>query len=229
MKKYDIRKYIMDVFHRTGEDGTVELPEFWYDADEPDHKLSCTLKWTAEDAKKLGDEASRLMEYFAVLGPRYDELEDMTEDELIAVLPKDQVEVWCTYRPLFLQEDYAEDMLEIWGKIDNIEYAADLLKRQAEGEELDEDEREIVAEYGNASLTADEQAQLEWYRNLSWQEASLRIGKGLCALNAVLGGSRICKLISLSAPEIIIEKEIEQFANALILHRFGEQIECIPL
>lgn len=58
-------------------------------------------------------------------------------------------------------------------------------------------------------------------------EAEERVGKGPAACDVIIRAWRLCRLMSLDAPEIIIRGEANLFAQALVIHWYCEELEIV--
>ena len=58
-------------------------------------------------------------------------------------------------------------------------------------------------------------------------EAEARVGKSPAAYDVIIRAQRLCRLMSLEAPEIIIRGEANLFAQALVIHGYCKDIEII--
>ena len=58
-------------------------------------------------------------------------------------------------------------------------------------------------------------------------EAEERVGKSPAAYDVILRARRLCRLMSLEAPEIIIRSEANLFAQALVIHKYCTEMEIV--
>lgn len=58
-------------------------------------------------------------------------------------------------------------------------------------------------------------------------EAEERVGKGPAACDVIIRAQRLCRLMSLEAPEIIIRGEANLFAQALVVHGYCKELEIV--
>ena len=58
-------------------------------------------------------------------------------------------------------------------------------------------------------------------------EAEERVGSGPAACDVIIRARRLCRLMSLEAPEIIIRGEANLFAQALVIHSYCEELEIV--
>ena len=58
-------------------------------------------------------------------------------------------------------------------------------------------------------------------------EAEERVGSGPAACDVIIRAQRLCRLMSLHAPEIILRGEANLFAQALVIHGYCEELEIV--
>ena len=58
-------------------------------------------------------------------------------------------------------------------------------------------------------------------------EAEERVGKRPAAYDVIMRARRLCRLMSLEAPEIIIRSEANLFAQALVIHEYCRELEIV--
>ncbi len=58
-------------------------------------------------------------------------------------------------------------------------------------------------------------------------EAEERVGQSPAACDVIIRAQRLCRLMSLEAPEIILRGEANLFAQALVIHAYCKDIEII--
>lgn len=58
-------------------------------------------------------------------------------------------------------------------------------------------------------------------------EAEARLGKSPAAYDVILRARRLCRLMALEAPEIIIRGEANLFAQALVIHGYCREMEIV--
>ncbi|MBO4862412.1 MAG: hypothetical protein J5535_05905 [Firmicutes bacterium] len=76
-------------------------------------------------------------------------------------------------------------------------------------------------EYGE-ELSESEQAAYAQYRDALDKEAAGRIGEGLYSSSVIRFAQRYNKLISLSAPKVVIDNEARNLAQAMVYHEFAD-------
>lgn len=82
-------------------------------------------------------------------------------------------------------------------------------------------------EKADSELTENEKNTLSEYKRAVTCEAEERIGKGVAAYDTLMRAKRLCILMSLSAPEYVINRESKLLAQAMALHRYCIDMGCI--
>lgn len=59
------------------------------------------------------------------------------------------------------------------------------------------------------------------------KEAEKRVGNNICAYQYVIRATRLCRLFSLNAPEIVIKNEARLLAAAMVLHKYCTSKETV--
>lgn len=54
-----------------------------------------------------------------------------------------------------------------------------------------------------------------------------RVSEGLCGYELIRHSQRLCQLLSLNAPETVVQNEERMLIASLIIHAFGKKIRCI--
>lgn len=78
------------------------------------------------------------------------------------------------------------------------------------------------------SLSAEEQALLDSYYEARAADAVERVGESDFADSLCIRGVRLCKLISLGAPQEIVDNEAKMFASFLAFHKYGRYLGAMP-
>ena len=58
-------------------------------------------------------------------------------------------------------------------------------------------------------------------------EAEERVGQSPAAYDVIIRARRLCRLMALEAPEIIIRGEANLFAQALVVHGYCKELEIV--
>ncbi len=215
-------EYINLMFERTDEDGILYIP--W---DNGTEKISCRCKidWNLSDLEKIQKRFKNLYSELWEIG-RLDDKLSSDPVECRKALGSDKLfETWNTYvRPFNTETDYGV-IYEIGEKHDIIHDIKKISQKIIDEKPLDEDEQSLIKENIHVNISKDERKYYDTYREDCFSDAEKRIGNNICAYSVIIRAKRVCKLISLSAPQFIIDYEARCLASAMVLHEFGKSKE----
>lgn len=177
--------YVTSLFAATGRDGALRMPEnFGTDEERDDEFDIFKMSWSRDDLNLLLSEFQELYAGLSEIAKVYDKLDN--NPKLVRDTLDNPVlfDIWHLYlqRPQWYGEE--ERMLDV------------ALKKEAQAEEL----------------SAEEERLLEKYRAEELRESVKNLGGNRFAYDVYMHALRLCKLMSLGAPEIVIQNE----ARALI-------------
>lgn len=177
--------YVTSLFAATGRDGALRLPKnFGTDEERDDEFDIFKMSWSRDDLNLLLSEFQELYAGLSEIAKVYDKLDN--NPKLVRDTLDNPVlfDIWHLYlqRPQWYGEE--ERMLDV------------ALKKEAQAEEL----------------SAEEERLLEKYRSEELRESVKNLGGNRFAYDVHMHALRLCKLMSLGAPEIVIQNE----ARALI-------------
>ena len=177
--------YVTSLFAATGRDGALHMPKnFGTDEERDDEFDIFKMSWSRDDLNLLLSEFQELYAGLSEIAKVYDKLDN--NPELVRDTLDNPVlfDIW----QLYLQRP------QWYGEEDRILDAA--LKKEAQAEEL----------------SAEEERLLEKYRGEELRVSVKNLGGNRFAYDVHMHALRLCKLMSLGAPEIVIQNE----ARALI-------------
>lgn len=177
--------YVTSLFAATGRDGALRMPKnFGTDEERDDEFDIFKMSWNRDDLNLLLSEFQELYAGLSEIAKVYDKLDN--NPKLVRDTLDNPVlfDIWHLYlqRPQWYGEE--ERMLDV------------ALKKEAQAEEL----------------SAEEERLLEKYRAEELRESVKNLGGNRFAYDVHMHALRLCKLMSLGAPEIVIQNE----ARALI-------------
>lgn len=177
--------YVTSLFAATGRDGALRMPKnFGTDEERDDEFDIFKMSWSRDDLNLLLSEFQELYAGLSEIAKVYDKLDN--NPKLVRDTLDNPVlfDIWHLYlqRPQWYGEE--ERMLDV------------ALKKEAQAEEL----------------SAEEERLLEKYRAEELRESVKNLGGNRFAYDVHMHALRLCKLMSLGAPEIVIQNE----ARALI-------------
>lgn len=191
-------------------DGKLILPDWTYDGDLENGKyvLSCEMAMPCDNDAIL-KEYHDLYDSLAAIAKKYDELMDNTED-VSSLLNDELMKVWNVYISPFDKADFDGDRIsEISEKLDYIAMV------------IDEDGKEIDSEY---EVSDDDIEYYNEYMDHLEADSERRLGSDIVAYPLVITAKRLCRLMSLKAPQIILNGEAKTLITALLLHRCAKSV-----
>lgn len=185
------------MFERTGADGTLVIPAWPYD-DPGNSEGYITLKmdWNKEDLEDLKTDYEELRAALESIASVWDKL-GATEEYNRKLLSARDFEVWNTYI-----RDFEIDGIDA-------DEVSELLENKASGVRLFEEEEELCERYAEA-IYADFESRLD---------------SPLAAYDVIIRAKRLCRLMSLEAPECVINNEAKLLVQAMAVNRFGLSME----
>ena len=220
--------YLRKMFDRTDPEGLLIMPDIFFGEDGDDDEvrsLLCRMEWDAEDAASVANEYESLTGQLGIIASLSGSLSDDAEENR-RILPKDAFDVWDTYIRGFDTGDIDQDrILEIWDRLDSAEEARKISKSFAETGAIDEDTRALLISYLGDPVTPEERRLFDIYSEAVHADSAERVGDDLFAYQEVIRAKRVCALMRLGAPQIVVNSECCRLAAAMALHRFCEDIE----
>lgn len=177
--------YVTSLFAATGRDGALRMPKnFGTDEERDDEFDIFKMSWSRDDLNLLLSEFQELYAGLSEIAKVYDKLDN--NPKLVRDTLDNPVlfDIWHLYLQRSQWYGEEERMLDV------------ALKKEAQTEEL----------------SAEEERLLEKYRAEELRESVKNLGGNRFAYDVHMHALRLCKLMSLGAPEIVIQNE----ARALI-------------
>lgn len=186
------------MLERTGADGTLRLPAWPYDdhEDAGNGVLDLKMDWNKEDLEDLKTEYEELLDALESIAPVWNRL-GSTEKYNRKLLSARDFEVWNTYI-----RDFEIDGIDA-------DEVSELLENKASGVRLFEEEEELCERYAEA-IYADSESRLD---------------SPLAAYDVIIRAKRLCRLMSLEAPDCVINNEAKLLVQAMAVNRFGLSME----
>lgn len=185
------------MFRHTGILSRLYVPD-WYGESDGNTCLRLDMTWNENEKNEAVSAFEKLYSQLKEIASVYDRLEDTLEENK-TVLSPELLEVWNTY-----VRDFETGDLDL-EKICDISERKDACER----------------------VTDEEEALYKIYRDAVYKDAESRLENKLAAYDAVIRAKRVCKLMSLNAPEIIINNEAKLLAQAIAVNRFGDGLERV--
>lgn len=186
--------YVTSLFAATDRDGALRMPKnFGTDEEQDDEFDIFKMSWNRDDLNMLLSEFQELYAGLSEIAKVYDKLDNNPELVRDALDNPVLFDIWQFYlqRPQW------------YGEEDRILDAA--LKKEAQAEEL----------------SAEEESLLEKYRSEELRESVKNLGGNCFAYDVHMHALRLCKLINLGAPKIVIEHEARCLIGCMALHEYA--------
>ena len=186
--------YVTSLFAATDRDGALRMPKnFGTDEEQDDEFDIFKMSWNREDLNMLLSEFQELYAGLSEIAKVYDKLDN--NPELVRNTLDNPVlfDTWQLYlqRPQWYGEE--ERMLDA------------AMEKEAQAEEL----------------SAEEERLLEKYRAEELRESVKNLGGNRFAYDVHMHALRLCKLMSLGAPKIIVEHEARCLIGCMALKDYA--------
>lgn len=197
--------YARFLFEHTDADGVLRLPKnFGEENEEFDRYDQFIMSWNEDALVQLTAEFEALYAGLEHIAGVYDQLAGDEENVREILGSPELFDIWHTY-------------IRGWdlGGLDEKAVAAVEKSISLDGGEgeLSEEEERLADQYHDAyveAITADSRR---------------RVGKNICAYDMVLHAKRLCRLLSLEAPPIIIRHEAQMLIQYMALHAFSTGVK----
>ena len=200
--------YASLMLENTDENGILRIPEGHFtdgltDYDETAERVF-VMDWDAEKLQAVTEEFEALYEEIRkiaelCLSSGHDPLHDA---RIPALESGEQADVWKQYLRGYEYEGIPSEAVAA------IEKSA---RAEMDGEDLTEEEKQLCDRYFDAYTEAEE------------KESAKRLGGGLYDVEVILRARRVCRLMTLHAPDVILRNEAQRLAEVLILTRYAKQ------
>ncbi len=223
-------EYFAWLHEQTDADGVLIVP-VWNDGNvirsaHPSY-YRCDMDWSKTDLDRLSAETETLLSALSGIAKVYRQLSD-SEEENAKILSPELLKVWSVYiRPFDVASfdlDLIHDIemrMEIMDEVGAIE-----LKRNS-GKTLDAYEQNFLKENRSITIDADETQLYDAYRQTLYKQSEQRIGISHAAYQLVIHARRVCRLMSLLAPDVIVNAEKKCLMQAVAFHACAESFTVI--
>ena len=186
--------YVTSLFAATDRDGALRMPKnFGTDEERDDEFDIFKMSWNRDDLNMLLSEFHELYAGLSEIAKVFDKLSDIPELVRDTLDNPVLFDTWQLYlqRPQWYGEE--ERMLDV------------ALKKEAQAEEL----------------SAEEERLLEKYRSEELLESVKNLGGNCFAYDVHIHALRLCELMSIGAPKIIIEHEARCLIGCMALKDYA--------
>lgn len=186
--------YVTSLFTATDRDGALRMPKNFGTDEEQDNEFDIfKMSWNRDDLNMLLSEFQELYAGLSEIAKVFDKLSDIPELVRDTLDNPVLFDTWQLYlqRPQWYGEE--ERMLDV------------ALKKEAQAEELSAEEERLLEKYHSEEL-------LESVKNL---------GGNCFAYDVHIHALRLCELMSIGAPKIIIEHEARCLIGCMALKDYA--------
>lgn len=230
--------FITLMFERTDEGGILYIPGWHYDGpgwmhDAPDStdendSYRCRVNWNLVKYEKLLDKFRKHYATLEKIALLWDELDGTPETAKTVLRDSELFACWNTFvRPFDIGDMDREKIDDIDDRLDTLEWVKHIASKVANGDSIEAFEKEALSEYIDVTVTDEEWSYRETYFERVDKDAEKRVGKGICAYDVIIRSRRLCRLLSLEAPMIVVNNEAHQLAAAMLLHDYGVSREVV--
>lgn len=192
-----VNEWLKLLFEETSNSTMVDIPVF-YGVDSNDF-YRCQIDWDMQKYEALLKKYSMHYANIEKIAPFLNELQN-TNNSPKQILNNDElVEFWDTYIRPFDSSGF--DMERISHINEHIEA----------GENISEEDNNYH----------------KLYVESIYSEVEKRIGKRYCTYELIMRSVRLCQLMSVGAPEIIILNEARELATAMLIYEYGISCERV--
>ena len=223
-------EYITELFDRTDEDGMLYIPAnhtfMGVLAPEPDYDYCCRMNWNLaryEAVLKKFTDVYAAIQKIAKMGGALWWSDDQAREQLN---DPELYRIWNAYIRDFETPLFNDDKIrEIDERLQTLAFAQDLAMMFAEGKDLDDGERAVLEEGLKLTITEEEEQYFDAFHCMRQEQSELRVGKNVYAYEVVIFAQRICRLIELGSPTIILNYESRRFAEVFVLHEYATEVK----
>ena len=220
-------EYIWLMFERTSEDGIlyISLPRL-DGTDAASANYRCCMQWNLGDFEKIQTDYTALYADLQLIAAVYDDIGNSAENAGRLLGSGHLFYVWNTFIRRF-ETANAEKISDIQDRVDVLEEIRDIARRISAEEAVDDWEKDFIQEHLKTAVSRDEWALLNADWESRYRQAGERVGSNICAYLYVVSVMRVCRLISMHAPEAVLTPEARQMAAAMVLHRHARSMEAV--
>ena len=218
------------MFSHTDSEGRLRIPAWLCDDDDINEEttvwLDCVMTWDDEDRNNVIAAYERLFAALRAIADVSDRL-GVTREENEGILSDELLDIWDTYiRPFDLGDIDYDTVMDIEERMESAKLAADL---SGLFEDVASDNGEEVFWHGEeaSGVTAEEVALYDQYVAAVHADAERRLERVLAAYDVIIRAKRVCKLMSLNAPDIILNSEAKLLTQAMAINACAESAECV--
>ena len=218
---------IISMFEHTDTDGVLYIPEWPYDnaSDEQESFFKCRMDWNKTDLENVLRQYESCFETMKKIAENYDSFRSDANEE---AMPEEEKQFWNTYLRNFKIGDIdAELIADITDRMETADMVKGIAEKLHSGKEVSEEELSLFNEHWDTSVSDEEETLYDRYREAVLADAWDRVGGNVAAYDMIVCAQRLCRLMALEAPEIIIQTAANLFAQTLVIHTYCRELETV--
>ena len=221
------KETIISMFDNTDKNGVLYVPELYCSNifDNTERSYRCVMDWNKAD---LNDALCHFESEYNALKAISDIYESICSESDAETLPDNLKKAWNTYIRDFETGDLDMDLIgDIEDRMEDLSMVEAIAGNICLGIDVSEAELSLYNDYKDTTVSEDEKALYDSYKAAVNADADRRVGDNYAAYSLVLSAKRLCKLMSLGAPRIIIDNEANIFAKAMMIHTYCKDLEIV--
>ena len=225
---------IEKMFERTDADGVLYMPSFHlpsYFSDEHQNEVSlrCVMNWEfPNDCFTVLQDFDQLRATLEAIAKKCDE-DGYLDDAAYATLTEAQKEFVDTYLSGFDSDDAfdMERIRDITARIDTVDEIREICRKIGAGIEMDASSEDYVRSYISETVSGEERDYYNRFHAARIAECRKRLGDRPFAYRTAMHVLRYYKLLTMKAPDVIMNNEERALAAALTLFRWCKKYEYV--
>ena len=218
------------MFEHTDSDGHLLIPAWPYDTDDFDSEtagcLECRMVWDDDARRNVIAAYEELYRALKAITAVYDRLGD-TREENEGILSVELLNVWDVFIRDFETGDVdKETAMDIADRMASADFADDL--EDLFMELASENDEEIYRDgEEDAPVTEEEEELYSRFLDAVYEDAESRLTNKIAAYDVIIRARRVCHLMHLNAPDIILNNEAKLLAQAMAVNACAESVELV--
>lgn len=222
-----VNEWMAQLYEKTAEDGTLHLFAPYYTHGEV---MTCKMDWDIHQFEQVTEDIHALHHALKTIAAHYDALCAEGADPAAILQDATLLQVYSTYfAPLNTGDFDMDKVADIADRLETVRLVQDMNESIAHGVPYDEVSLENLEQFAAVKVTEEECAYVEAFHAHMNSAAARRVGDGYAPYNSYIGAQRLCRLYSMNAPKLVIDKELNDFAAQFILHRHAVSVELTAL
>ncbi|MBE6727701.1 MAG: hypothetical protein E7562_03525 [Ruminococcaceae bacterium] len=222
-------EYITLMFERTDEDGVLYIP--WKKTNGYDFDIvscRCRMSWNLYDYEKSIKEFKELYDDLKSIALLYEKLGDDINVNKKILGSERLFKTWFKFVRKFDIPGFDYDVIdEISDRYITINDIKKISKKISAQVPLDEFEKNFLKDNLDVTVSNEEERMYKKYWELRYKQAEKRVGENICAHYLIMTAMRLCRLLSLNAPKLIIDNESRELASSMVVHKFAQSKEDV--